>query len=276
VSLSATVGSSPCATTEFEDASGTPLSGTVPVPAGGTIYFVSRPPMLSVIGCSSSVTIRITAAATAPAVSLQSPANGAQISGGQPTFNGTASTAFGSSSAVTVRVYPGSSAIGTPLQTLRTSRSATGAFSVGPLSALADGQYTARAEQDDLSAPADAGLSNQTTFVIHNAPAQVNGPVTIGPRVNISKSGVVSVLVKCLASASEVCVGDVLILTQRSFRARLGGPSGQIRIMFAYVTIPGGRSELIKRPMARDIAAFLRRRTFVRLRFGTTLMAAHG
>jgi len=46
------------------------------------------------------------------------PANGSSTSEAQPTFSGSAGTAQGDSSLVTIRIYAGAAATGTPVQTL--------------------------------------------------------------------------------------------------------------------------------------------------------------
>jgi hypothetical protein len=75
-----------------------------------------------------------------PLVVLTQPAANLRTSDTTPTFAGTAGLADGDNSAVTVKVYSGSSATGTPVQTL-TCDGATGAFSVDASSALGEGTY---------------------------------------------------------------------------------------------------------------------------------------
>jgi hypothetical protein len=98
-----------------------------------------------------------------PAVTLTSPANGEETLDTTPTFGGTAGTAPGDSSTVTVNVYAGATATGTPVQTLPTTASG-GTYAVDALSPLAVGQYTAQAEQAD--ADGNLGLSAPTTFTV--------------------------------------------------------------------------------------------------------------
>ncbi|MDX6642825.1 MAG: large repetitive protein, partial [Solirubrobacteraceae bacterium] len=104
----------------------------------------------------------------APVVALTSPADGGSTNT-TPTFSGTAGTAAGDLSTVTVKVYSGSSATGSPIQTLTTTQSG-GAWSVPASPALAEGTYTARAQQSDSSG--NIGTSASSTFVIdRTAPA---------------------------------------------------------------------------------------------------------
>jgi hypothetical protein len=442
-----------------------PVSASPTVAPGGTIYFSVRPSLVHNLECDTAlVSLHITATETAaPSVTVTSPANGALISGGQPTFSGSASSGFGISPTVRVRIYNGASPTGTPVQTL-TTQSGSGGYSVATSASLGDGQYTAQAEQDDLSSPPDRGLSAPTTFLIHNAaptitldppgsrpfttatptltgqaaastnavvlltysgtgtngtpvgfssgtadsqghfsikiapglpdgqytvvaaqagsgatglskavtfrvkvhppaltlavPAAggsvsgprpqfsgvagaalgestvvtvnlyagssvngrrvgtmrvaahgpqwsgvfpfriglgrytaranqtddaghtafsashtflvVSGPTVIGS-VTVTRSGLASVPITCLAPSGRVCAGNILILTVRSFRPLLGGPAGPVRVLFAYVSLPAGQRELIRRPMRADVARSLRRVKSIRLRVSTNL-----
>jgi hypothetical protein len=141
------------------------FSKAVTLQRGDSLYFTLANGLLGNPSCDATgLALTITAPTTPPQVTLDSPANGALITGGQPTFSGTASTLFGASSHVTVRVYAG----GTPVQTLTATRSG-GSYAVGPSSPLGDGVYSAQAEQDDNSTPPSAGFSQVNTFRIANA-----------------------------------------------------------------------------------------------------------
>ncbi len=95
---------------------------------------------------TAGVSLQIQAGASAPRVTLSSPANGALLGTGTPTYSGSAGSGFGVSQQVIVWVYAGSTATKTPVQTLTTSASG-GSFSVAANSGLADGGYTVQAEQ---------------------------------------------------------------------------------------------------------------------------------
>jgi hypothetical protein len=95
----------------------------------------------------------------------------------------------------------------------------------------------------------------------------------IGPKVSVASSGMVTTTVSCPAAALAGCAGDVLVLTQRSYAPRVGGPSGPLRVLFAYVTVAAGKSVTINRAIPADIAAFLRRARSVRVRVTATLNA---
>jgi len=109
--------------------------------------------------------------ATPPAISLTSPANGASTAADRPTFLGTAGTAAGDSTTVTVKVWSGPVVSGSPVQTLTTTSGTGGAYSVTASSSLSPGTYTARAEQGDVAG--NTGLSTANTFT-------VTDPVFIG------------------------------------------------------------------------------------------------
>ncbi len=150
-------------------ASGTTVSATPTVPGGGSIYLTISPPSLlyNAACATAAVSLTIRASASAPQVTLTSPANGALLNTGTPTFSGAAGTGFGVSNQVTVRIYGGSSTSGTPVQTLTTTASG-GSYSVAASSPLPDGLYTARAEQQNLASPPDTGLSSANSFAINN------------------------------------------------------------------------------------------------------------
>lgn len=79
-----------------------------------------------------------------------------------PTLSGTAGDAPGDGSTVTVKVYAGGAAAGTPVQTLVATRDGS-AWSVDA-AALAPGTYTAQAEQSDVAG--HTGLSAPATFTV--------------------------------------------------------------------------------------------------------------
>ena len=105
-----------------------------------------------------------------PAVSLASPANGSSSTDTTPLYSGGAGAAAGDSGTVTVEVFGGSSASGTPLQTLPVARSGASWSTEGP--ALSPGTYTARARQTDGAG--NVGFSSPSTFAI-------TVPVIVGP-----------------------------------------------------------------------------------------------
>jgi hypothetical protein len=102
-----------------------------------------------------------------PAVAITGPTIAATVETPTPTLTGTA-TGPGD---VTVRIYSGPVAAGTPVQTLAATRSGD-TWSV-PAALLAPGQYTAQATQ--AGAPGIDGVSAPTTFTV-SAPAAPTQP----------------------------------------------------------------------------------------------------
>jgi hypothetical protein len=135
-------------------------------------------------GNSTARTFKVDA--TAPAPTLTSPANGSSVATGTPTFAGTGGkqgatdNASSDSGTVTVKVYSGTTTFGTLVQTLSAPRDGTtGAYSVLAAPALANGTYTAQAEQTDGAG--NTGLSTATTFTVNTLNYNFTGffaPVT--------------------------------------------------------------------------------------------------
>jgi PKD repeat protein len=107
---------------------------------------------------------------TTPAtITLTAPGAGAAFTNGTIAFSGTGGTATGDGASVSVKVYAGATATGSPVQTLPATRdNATGAYSVSASPPLPDGQYTAQATQ--LDAAGNPGLSNTRTFTVNGPP----------------------------------------------------------------------------------------------------------
>jgi hypothetical protein len=104
-----------------------------------------------------------TAAKFAPAVTVTAPANGSVTNATTPAITGTAGYATGDSTTVSVKIYSGTSASGTPVQTKSATRNTSGAWSVNA-STLAQGTYTVQATQTDTAG--NTGTSDANTFTI--------------------------------------------------------------------------------------------------------------
>ena len=129
---------------------------------------------LAAIACVEGSTATFTASAgnaasfatatdwVAPVVTLVSPAGGALTNDGTPDLSGAAGNTSGDSSTVTVRIYAGSSATGSPVQTLTPTRSGTSWATTA--ATLTSGTYTARATQSD--AGGNTGSSAPHTFTV--------------------------------------------------------------------------------------------------------------
>lgn len=109
---------------------------------------------------------------TPPMVSLTSPTNGSYTNDVQPSFNGTAGMQPGDQATVSVDVYSGASASGSPLETLTGQAGPDGSYSVQPSSPLAQGTYTAQAQQSD--AAGNVGVSSANTFTVDTTPPVVS------------------------------------------------------------------------------------------------------
>jgi hypothetical protein len=98
----------------------------------------------------------------APLVTLTAPATASSTNSTRPALSGAAGNASGDAATVTVRIYSGSSATGTPVQTLTPTRTAA-TWTATPAT-LADGTYTARATQANASG--NTGTSTASTFAV--------------------------------------------------------------------------------------------------------------
>jgi hypothetical protein len=211
-------------------------------------------------GTSSSQAFRIKV--NPPAVTLEQPAPGSRVSAAGVVFSGAAGTELGDSTQVTVVLYRGGSAAGSPLGTQGTAASGD-TWSLRWPSRLPLGHYTVRVQQRD-----DAGH----TTVTQPLPFQVvTPPHPIGPSVRVTRSGAVSVTVGCTASAG-VCSGDVIVLTLRNFQPIAGGPRGRIRVLFAYVSIPAGTATTVRGALSAPVARALRRAAPLRVRVSVTAL----
>jgi hypothetical protein len=87
-----------------------------------------------------------------------------------PAFTGTAGTGPNDLATVLLKIYPGASVTGIPVQTLETKASA-GSWSIGPIAALPEGTYTGVAEQSNKAG--QTGQSIPSTFTILIFPPEV-------------------------------------------------------------------------------------------------------
>jgi hypothetical protein len=216
------------------------------------------------VGFSSPMTFRIKV--HPPALIVSHPSAGGSIRRSSVFFWGQAGDALGDSSTISVALYRGTKARG-KAGGRRTIRVSGSSWSVGWGRKLKNGFYTLSATQTD-----DAG---HTTRIAHTF-LVVPGPSTIGSFVSLSSSGVASVPIECVAS-SGTCSGTVLVVTTRRFPTAAGGPSRRLRVLFAYVRIPAGKTQTIRGTVPGSVVHTLRRNrgTSVRItaalsRTGTT------
>jgi large repetitive protein len=100
------------------------------------------------IGTSAPVTFTIATVVTLDTSRFVQRVTGL-FTGPTPSFDGTAGTVGGDGESVSVAIYEGEAATGTPVVSLESKLSGSGAWTVGPVPALADGTYTVQAEQED-------------------------------------------------------------------------------------------------------------------------------
>ncbi|HET8821163.1 MAG TPA: Ig-like domain-containing protein, partial [Thermoleophilaceae bacterium] len=123
---------------------------------------------------------------TAPAVTLTSPADGAFTNDTTPSLAGAAGSATGDSGTVTVKIWSGPSASGAVVRTISVG-SVDSSWSAEITPALADGQYSARAEQQDTAG--NTGTSATRTFTIDSDPPEAT--ITAGPSGTVGSSDAV-------------------------------------------------------------------------------------
>jgi subtilisin-like proprotein convertase family protein len=118
---------------------------------------------------------------TPPTPSVTSPLEGEGTNDITPTISGSAGTAAGDSSTVTVKVYEGPAASGTPVRRLTTTRDSGGAWSLTVTPALSVGAYTIQAEQADDASPSNLGAGPEVTFDIVPDPVPPDTTIASGP-----------------------------------------------------------------------------------------------
>jgi hypothetical protein len=131
-------------------------------------------------GASSPVSFEV--ASPAPSVTLDELPR--FIRDATPTFAGSAEVSSDAKPEVTVRIWRGTSASGSMVESA-SGAAAGGSWSLGPVGALADGVYTAQAEQPAVANA--AGVSETTTFTVDttapqptlSAPAESTGLETV-------------------------------------------------------------------------------------------------
>ena len=104
-------------------------------------------------------------------LAIVSPSTGTWADAGGPTFSGTALDGAGYSSTVTVRLYAGPAAGGSPVTSWTTQRSGTAWVTTVP-DPLADGQYTAQAEQENAGGAVTRSAA--VTFTVDSVAPQVS------------------------------------------------------------------------------------------------------
>jgi hypothetical protein len=117
------------------------------------------------VGESTPVTFAVDV--TPPVVTLTAPVSGVHLNGSRPTFGGRAGVAPGDEPTVTLKIYTGAVVSGSPLQSvsIKSESGKWSTYATGP--ALANGEYTAVAEQSDDAG--NIGKSQAVTFTVASA-----------------------------------------------------------------------------------------------------------
>ncbi|HEY7453618.1 MAG TPA: S8 family serine peptidase [Thermoleophilaceae bacterium] len=145
---------------------------------------------------------------TAPAVAIASAA------GATPVVTGTAGTSSGDKSTVTVSLFAGSSASGSPAQTVVASRDGSGAFTA-QFAHVANGTYTATARQQD--AAGNTGASAPVTFGVGTAGTQPTPPDFAVVAIEESLADVAAGRLTALSSCDGACSRTTsLVVSPRS------------------------------------------------------------
>ena len=115
------------------------------------------------------------------------------------------------------------------------------------------------------------GGSGQTNLTPPHTFLIVPGSGVIGSTLGLTKSRVASIPITCLAPSGTVCQGTVLVITAHTFQPTAGGPKGVVRVMFAYVSVPGGQTVIVKRSVSRAVYRALKRKAPITVRVITSL-----
>jgi hypothetical protein len=230
---------------------------------------------------------------TPPAVTLVSPVGGSSTTSVTPNLSGTIGTDYGDLPAVTVKLYAGSSASGTPIQTL-TATNSLGSWSATP-APLAVGTYTAQASQQDLSG--NVGLSASGTFTVTSPPTATgtspgtspNTTATTATAGHASVSGTsAGVPVQCTGASGTTC--DVAVslsdtetlkggkLTAISAKAKPKTKKRTVSVGTSSVTLAAGQNVTVTVKLNSTGQSLLRRRHLLPVKLivtdGTTLLSS--
>lgn len=164
-----TTGGSVAAADEVPVASGGKWSFTPSHLADGT-YTAQAAQRDSIGNTSVSAPVTFTVDTVSPSVTLATPADGSFLNTSKPTFTGSAGTAPGDDTTVSVEIYAGNSVSGAPAQTVQVARSG-GSWSTGSSGPqLPNGTYTVRARQTDAAGNEGVSVPSHTFTIKTDAP----------------------------------------------------------------------------------------------------------
>ena len=151
------------------------VAPTDPLPEGVYKVHAEQADAAANVGFSAEHSFRVDT--TAPGVDLIEPRTGTVTTDSTPQLWGSAGNATGDDDEVSVKLYSGSSASGAPVSSATASVDADGNWAVADSPELADGTYTARAEQSDDAG--NLGLSRARSFRVDTTPPDTS--ITAGP-----------------------------------------------------------------------------------------------
>ena len=159
----------------------------------------------------------------------------ATASGASPSVQGSAGTASGDDGTVTVDLFSGSAASGSPVQSVSAPRDGSGSFN-GQFARVGGGTYTVRARQSD--AAGNVGSSAPVTFIVAGTPPPNFAVFSTEESLVDASAGRLTVLSSCEGdcrrSASLTVSSKTagrLGLARRGARAvRLGGGSARVKL----------------------------------------------
>jgi peptidoglycan/xylan/chitin deacetylase (PgdA/CDA1 family) len=180
-------------------------------------------------GISTSTIGEVMGSSTLPAVAITSPAYDDVVETSLPALSGTAAAAGGD---VTVAIYSGAAASGTPLQTLNAGNT-SGQWSTTPTSPLADGTYTIQARQSQ------AGQQGVSAPII----VSVNGDKVV-PEVSITgptADATVTTLSPSISGTAGTAAGDETTVEVKIY-AGAAASGSLVQTLTANVTAAGAWS----------------------------------
>ena len=69
----------------------------------------------------------------------------------------------------------------------------------------------------------------------------------------------------------------MLVVTAKAYQPRRGGPTGQVRVLFAYlIRIPGGQTAIARRPVYGAVKRLLERKAPLAVHVTVTLASGSG
>jgi subtilisin-like proprotein convertase family protein len=204
---------------------------------------------------------RWTVDATAPEVSLSTPRPGAPVRESRPRLAGSGGVAPGDFGTITVMLWRGTLAAGSPAQVLAVPRDpATGAWSTRP-AALGDGSWTARAQQRD--AIGHTGVSPPVTFTVNTADKTAPDYAVVPVQSDRSEARANRLTV--LAGCGSACRVSAVLRVARQRGPVLGR---------ARATLAAQRSRAIRVKLTRTGRAALRRASTLKAKLRVTVDGA--